>query len=123
MAMRRPSPDPARVCLFEARQQWTRTVTRSLEEVIAAIGRSTEQGSAEPFRQLLSLPPQALVNTGASKGHSRRTRACLQRIDRGVDVNASRQRAAVPLTTQITSLHHRRISCSRFGASLEQPSV
>ena len=47
---------PSQSVPFEAREQWTRTVTRSLEELIAAIGRGTEQGIADSFRQLLGLP-------------------------------------------------------------------
>ena len=93
---------------FEAREQWTRTVTPSLEELIAAIGRGTEQGIAECFRQL-HLPSKALLDTGASKGRSRRTRAHLQRIDNGVDVYASRQpcnRAANDLKYKLASQMH-----------------
>lgn len=116
---------PSQSVPFEAREQWTRTVTRSLEELIAAIGRGTEQGIADSFRQLLGLPSQALVDTGASKGRSRRTRARLQRIESGMDVYASRQprnRAANDPKYKLASRMHRLLtlgSVTRAAKCLE----
>ena len=74
---------------------------------------------------MLGLPSQALVDTGASKGRSRRTRARLQRIESGMDVYASRQprnRAANDPKYKLASRMHRLLtlgSVTRAAKCLE----
>ena len=80
---------PCRTVPFAARDQWSRSVRRALEGILAAKERGLESEICEAFSALLRLPVQSLTDTQASRGRARRTRVRLQRLDADEDPNGS----------------------------------
>ena len=74
---------PSRTVPFAAREQWSRSVRRTCDELMAAINRGEEQSIILAFTDLLTLPSRALTDTRASRGRAQRACARLQRIDAG----------------------------------------